>query len=131
MPVISQEVALKFASEWIEAWNAHDLDAILAHYTQDFEFCSPLVSKIANETSGCLKGQESIRRYWSMGLAKIPDLNFTLIDVLAGVDSVAVYYRGHIGTVVELFHFNTVGKVFRSMACYTVLPPNALGRNHA
>ena len=31
----------RFAAEWIEAWNAHDLERILAHYADDFEMASP------------------------------------------------------------------------------------------
>ena len=29
--MISHEQAGRFATEWIGAWNAHDLDAIVAH----------------------------------------------------------------------------------------------------
>ncbi len=35
--------ALEFAREWIESWNSHDLERILAHYTEDFEMSSPLI----------------------------------------------------------------------------------------
>ena len=34
---MNQKQANEFAAEWIEAWNAHDLDRILSHYTDDFE----------------------------------------------------------------------------------------------
>ena len=27
----------QFARAWMEAWNAHDLDRVLAHYEEDFE----------------------------------------------------------------------------------------------
>ena len=35
--MIEQAFAEQFATEWIEAWNSHDLQRNLAHYTDDFE----------------------------------------------------------------------------------------------
>ncbi len=40
--MISQQVAIGFANDWIESWNAHDLERILAHYSADFEMSSPV-----------------------------------------------------------------------------------------
>ena len=34
---LTHEFARRFAEEWIAAWNAHDLERILAHYTDDFD----------------------------------------------------------------------------------------------
>jgi hypothetical protein len=31
--MISQEMAQQIAKEWIEAWNSHDREGILAHYS--------------------------------------------------------------------------------------------------
>jgi len=38
---ITPEFAAAFASEWIEAWNARDLERILKRYAHDVEFTSP------------------------------------------------------------------------------------------
>ena len=35
--------ARRFAEERIAAWNAHDLERILPHYSDDFEIHSPLI----------------------------------------------------------------------------------------
>jgi ketosteroid isomerase-like protein len=35
----SDEALAAFAKEWLDAWNAHDLERILALYEQEFEFC--------------------------------------------------------------------------------------------
>jgi len=42
------EFANKFSAAWIEAWNEHDLDKIMTHYTEDFQMSSP-VNKKNNE----------------------------------------------------------------------------------
>ena len=33
----------EFAKEWIDAWNSHDLDRILAHYAEDIEISTPMI----------------------------------------------------------------------------------------
>jgi ketosteroid isomerase-like protein len=54
--MLTQTTAEAFASEWIEAWNSHDLDRILAHYSDDFESLFELSATAAccpNITIGC------------------------------------------------------------------------------
>lgn len=41
--------AEQFAADWIDAWNAHDLDRVLAHYSDDFEMSSPVIVQIAGD----------------------------------------------------------------------------------
>lgn len=74
--MIDSQFANTFADHWIRAWNAHDLDDILSHYTDDFEMSSPVIAGAMNEPSGKLKGKGIIRVYWSKALASI--LTFTL-----------------------------------------------------
>ncbi|MCP4680373.1 MAG: nuclear transport factor 2 family protein, partial [Deltaproteobacteria bacterium] len=63
--------AKEFAEEWIAAWNAHDLDRILAHYTDDFEITSPMIKVALGVETGTLKGKDAIRKYWQAALAKV------------------------------------------------------------
>jgi len=39
--MLSKAFADHFAAEWIAAWNSHDLERILSHYTDNFEMSSP------------------------------------------------------------------------------------------
>jgi ketosteroid isomerase-like protein len=111
--------ATDFGAEWIAAWNAHDLDRVLSHYTEDFEMSSPKIVQIAGEPSGRLAGKAAIRAYWAAALARFTDLHFELITVLQGVDSVVLYYRGAAGQLAaEVFYFNSAGLVFRASANY-------------
>jgi ketosteroid isomerase-like protein len=120
MAIISPDVAKRFAYSWIEDWNNHDLNAVLSHYADDFEFASPLISSIAGESSGVLCGKAAVRAYWEKGLEQIPALHFELKEVLTGVDSITLYYRGHRGMVAEVFMFDSTGKVKKALACYAV-----------
>lgn len=83
----------EFARDWIASWNAHDLDRILAHYDDDFEMESPLIVQRLRIAGGRLKGKEAVRRYWASGLDSTPQLEFRLLSVAAGVNTVAIVYR--------------------------------------
>jgi ketosteroid isomerase-like protein len=93
MKMIERAWAESFACDWIAGWNAHDLERILAHYADDFEMTSPLIVERMGISSGRLKGKEAIGLYWSQGLAATPELRFELLDVMVGVNSLAIVYK--------------------------------------
>jgi hypothetical protein len=98
--------AQRFATAWVEAWNAHDLDAVLAHFTEDVVFTSPVAAQVVPDTAGVLRGRAALRDYWSTALARIPDLRFELVGVYAGIEHVVINYRNHLGGLVcEVLHF--------------------------
>src|ERR1700744_4081573 len=106
--MITKETAHAFAKDWVQAWNSHDLTRILFHYTDDFEMTTPFIVSIMNEPSGTLRGKEKIGDYWSRALEKYPDLEFKLIDVLSGIDTVIIYYHSILHKkAAELFIFNS------------------------
>jgi len=119
--LIDAEFARHFAQDWISAWNSHDLDRILSHYTDDFEMSSPFIVQLAGEPSGTLKGRTVVGAYWAKALQLIPDLHFELIAALAGVNSITLHYRGANGRLsAEVFHFTGDGKVARAYAHYVI-----------
>ncbi len=115
--MIYPEFAKQFAREWVEAWNDHDLDRVLAHYAEDFEMSWPFIRQIAGEASGRLKGKPAVRAYWEKALGLMPELRFELLAVLVGVDSVVPHYRG-VRLSAEVFHFGPEGTVVRALAHY-------------
>ncbi len=115
---MEKHLALKFAEEWIAAWNAHDLQRILSHYEDEFEMSSPAITKLTGEASGMLKGKKAVGTYWADALEKYPRLHFKLLNVLCGVNSVALVYEGVLGLSTEVFHFAPSGKVIQAFAHY-------------
>jgi hypothetical protein len=110
---------VQFSNEWIAAWNAKDLDAVLAHYTDDFEMSSPFIAQVAGVASGTLKGKPAVRAYWEAALARMPGLHFEHIATMRGVDSVVIHYRGPGGRLsAEVFVFDASGRVSKAMAHY-------------
>jgi ketosteroid isomerase-like protein len=112
--------AHEFAKEWIEAWNSHDLDRILTHYSDDVEITTPMIKMALGNDSGTLKGKEAVGVYWQQALIKLPDLHFELMDVTSSVDSVALYYKSVMNkNTIEVMFFNQDGKVNKIIAHYT------------
>ncbi len=109
-----------FAAEWIAAWNAHDLERILSHYTDDFEMQSPLIVERMGVSSGILRGKEAIRPYWQKGLAARPPLHFELQSTLVGIDTIAICYLSITRNkmVAEVLRFNDHGRVVSGAALY-------------
>jgi ketosteroid isomerase-like protein len=116
---IDEAFAERFAADWIEAWNAHDLGRVLSHYAEDFEMSSPYIVQIAGEPSGTLRGKAAVGAYWKKALELVPDLKFELVSVLVGVGSIVLHYKGARGrTVAEILYFGPDRKVIRASAHY-------------
>ena len=116
--MITREFGQKFAKEWIEAWNSHDLDRVLSHYSEDFTMSSPYIAQIAGIESGSLAGKAAVRDYWAAALQKMPNLKFELVQTLIGADSVTICYRNAKGMAAEVFFFDQGQLVLRAAAHY-------------
>lgn len=85
--------ARAFARRWLEAWNAHDLEAVLGHFAEDVVFTSPLAADLVPGSDGVIRGRAALRAYWAEGLRRNPDLRFAVEGIYAGVDTVVIRYR--------------------------------------
>lgn len=116
---MDQKQAEEIAADWVAAWNAHDLERILAHYADPLEFTSPLVVERLGRADGTIRTKTDLRGYFAAGIAPGSALQFELIDVLPGVSSVTLYYRNHRGrTVAETMFFDADGLVFKAAVHY-------------
>lgn len=93
--------AAAFADDWVEAWNSHDLDRILSHFTDDVVFTSPVAARFLDGSDGVVRGKAALRAYWAEGLRRIPDLHFEVVGVYVGVDTLAINYRNQMGRLVN------------------------------
>ena len=62
--------AQHFGLVWVEAWNSHDLERILSHYTDDVEVTSPLMETVLGPGNHTGKGKQALRSYWGPALAR-------------------------------------------------------------
>lgn len=112
----------EFAEHWIAAWNSHDIERILSHYTNDFEITTPMIKVALGQDTGTLVGKPAIKAYWEAALKKLPDLHFELLDVAVGIDSVALYYKSVLNKLaIEVMFLDENAKVVKVIAHYTDL----------
>ncbi len=90
-----------FADQWIKAWNARDVEAVLAHYADDVVFTSPTALRVLPQSGGTIRGKDALRGYWTLALKGNPDLQFELLAVYAGIDTIALHYRNQLGGLVN------------------------------
>jgi hypothetical protein len=118
--MLTEREAHEFARHWVQAWNSHDLDAILSHYAPDVVLISPAAAKLLNDPSGAVRGTEALRAYFSRGLEAYPNLTFELLDTLWGVSSVVLYFVNQRGTkTAEFMEIDGEGRVTRVVANYS------------
>jgi hypothetical protein len=85
--------AQRFVAQWVGAWNSHDLESILTHFSDDVTFSSPLATKIVPESQGVIEGEEALRHYWREGLGRTSDLHFDVEGVSVGIEALVIHYR--------------------------------------
>ena len=90
---MKQYDARALAVEWVDAWNAHDLELILSHFSDDVTFSSPVATRIVPESGGVIQGKAALRVYWREGLRRIPNLRFEIEGVYVGVGALVINYR--------------------------------------
>ena len=111
--------AQSFARQWLQAWNDHDLEAILLHYADAIVFHSPRIQMITGMNVDSLSGKDELRAYWGKALSMLRDLYFEIDQVLVGSDALTILYTNERSqTVAESFIFGGDGKVIRSLAAY-------------
>ena len=46
----------QLAEDWVAAWNAHDLEAIISHYDERVELISPVAEQLLGTPNGKVSG---------------------------------------------------------------------------
>lgn len=68
--------AQTFAAAWINNWNNRDVGAVIAHFTEDCVFESPVAESVVGEP--VIRGKAALEAYWRAALDRIKTLRFTL-----------------------------------------------------
>jgi ketosteroid isomerase-like protein len=119
MERLSDQRATELAAEWVAAWNAHDLNAIMDLYAPGIVFQTPTIIDSLGIPDGRVEGLEDLREHFSRGLERLPDLRFDLEQVYCGVHSLAMTYRWADGTpVCELHEYDSQERIERVQTLY-------------
>lgn len=122
MPLTPDD-ARAFADRWYGAWNARDIDAIMACYEPEIEHSSPFIKRynagMTSENDAFLRGIDAVRDYFDRALKRNPTLRFDPIHMAVGIDSVVLVYRRMTGDLAaEVFHLSERGRIRRSISHY-------------
>ncbi len=91
----------EFSRHWLDAWNNHDIEAVLTHFADDVVFTSPVAARMLADSDGVVRGKDALREYWTFALGRIPDLRFELVGVYAGISTIVINYRNQVGGLVN------------------------------
>lgn len=117
---MNTSIAKQFAAEWINCWNNHDLNAILAHYADELEFYSPFIPLLKFNDTGVITNKTELRKYFEIGLKSYPELHFKLHDYFVGINTVVLYYTSVNGRMAaEVFELNEAGKAVKVYCNYS------------
>lgn len=86
--------ARAFADQWISDWNRRDVEAVLAHFSEDVVFTSSRAKVILG--SQTVEGKPRLREYWTTAISRIQTLRFTLSYLIRETDRMAIVYIAEI-----------------------------------
>jgi hypothetical protein len=105
--------------QWLAGWEARDLDAIMACYSDDVDFAASTVVSRWGRADGRLQGKAELRRHFERGLELAPDLRFTEEALLTSPDGYALLYRRENGNrVLDVVELDEHGLAVRVRAFY-------------
>ena len=102
------------ADGWLAAWNARDLDRIIACYSEDVDFVAPTVVRRWGRPDGALQGREELRRHFAKGLELAPEIRFSEEALLQTPGGYALLYRRENGNrVLDVVELDSEGAASR------------------
>jgi len=108
---------LKFSKEWEKAWNSHNIESILSHYSDDILFHSKKAIPIMGTSE--INGKADLKIYWAQALEQQPTLVFKVHSVFEGANMMVITYSNHRNTLAaETLYFDENGLVYRASACH-------------
>ncbi len=109
---------VKYAREWQASWNSHDLQRIMAHYSDDIRFRSRKAASLVG--TGLIVGKPALEEYWAAALQRQPNLRFSIERVYSGHDTMVIAYTNQVGVhAAETLRFGRGGLVVEASACHS------------
>ena len=91
----SPEENALLARAWLDAFNAHDVDALVALYDEDATHSSPKIRGMYPETGGLLQGKAELAKWWRDANERQPGLRYVVTSVVADRERVIIEYIRH------------------------------------
>ncbi|HXC04980.1 MAG TPA: nuclear transport factor 2 family protein [Bacteroidia bacterium] len=104
---MSEQTPLAIAHLWFDAFNAHDLEKLLALYKDEACHFSPKLKVRQPDTNGLLVGKEALRAWWKDSFQRLPSLTYSPQLFIADTDKVFMEYLRRVDGEEDM----TVGEV--------------------
>jgi ketosteroid isomerase-like protein len=91
----SAEESLRVGRAWLDAFNRHDVDALVALYADDCTHTSPKIRALHPDTGGQLRGRAALARWWREANARLPGLKYVETAITASAERVVIEYARH------------------------------------
>ncbi|MBL7888182.1 MAG: nuclear transport factor 2 family protein [Bacteroidia bacterium] len=82
----------KIALKWFEAFNTHDLEALLSLYDDNARHFSPKLKIRRPETNGFVIGKDALRDWWRDAFDRLPSLQYNVTTLTANANRVFMEY---------------------------------------
>ncbi len=82
----------KIALKWFEAFNTHDLEALLSLYDDHAKHFSPKLKIRRPETNGLVIGKKALRGWWRDAFDRLPSLQYNVTTLTSNTDRVFMEY---------------------------------------
>lgn len=100
------------AQQWFDAFNAHNLDKLLALYNDDAQHYSPKLKLRQPETRGLIKGKDALRQWWRDSFNRLPSLKYVPTRFIADNANIFMEYTRYVDGEESM----TVGEVLEISA---------------
>ena len=84
---------MKITLDWIDAFNEHNIEKVLALYSNNADHYSPKLKLTQPETKGIISGKEAMRNWWSDAFNRLPDLHYELTTLSVSQEFVNMVYK--------------------------------------
>lgn len=85
------------ARSWFDAFNRHQLEDLLALYSETAEHFSPKLKLRQPETGGRVKGKDALRAWWKDAFDRLPSLEYVPTSLTANEQRVIMEYIRKVG----------------------------------
>ena len=87
---------IAIATDWLSAFNRHDLAGLLSLYAEHAEHYSPKLKIRQPETKGIIKGKAALRAWWKDSFQRLPSLQYEVIRLTPFENRVFMEYTRHV-----------------------------------
>lgn len=96
------EKNLAIGREFLRAFNARELDALIALYAEDAVHVTPKARALHPETEGRVVGRDALRAWWKDSFDRYSDIAYDPLHVTADENCVWMEYRRRVPNEPEL-----------------------------